>query len=130
EEKNSRPMRGAILERVIKELDLKDDQLTKIKAELRAEKETLVPMLKNLHETRKALREAIHATDATEASVRDAAKKVADVESDLAVERLKLTGKIAPILTEEQIDKIKTFEQKADEFALGILKKIGEVIEK
>ena len=122
--------RGSIFQRIIKGLDLKDEQLDKIKTELRAEKETLVPIIKNLHATRKALREAIHAANATETSVRDAAKKVATAESDFAVERMKLSGKIAPILTEEQIEKVKQFEEKTDEAVIAALKRVGEALEK
>jgi Spy/CpxP family protein refolding chaperone len=124
-----RPGRGAILQHAIKQLDLKQEQIDKIKAALRAEKATLVPLIKNWHESRKALREAIHAPGATEATVREAAKKEAAVESDLAVERLKLSVAIMPILTEEQIEKVKQFEGKADEAIIGVLKRISEVLE-
>jgi Spy/CpxP family protein refolding chaperone len=121
---------GPVLQQIVEKLGLKEEQITKIKAELRAEKDTLVPLLKELHSSRQALREAIHASDATEASVRDAAKKVAATESDLAVERMKLSAKIGPILTDEQLDKVKAFEAKSDDAVLGILKKIGEALEK
>ncbi|MDB6026951.1 MAG: hypothetical protein JWM68_3174 [Verrucomicrobiales bacterium] len=126
----ARSERGPVLQRIIKGLDLKDEQLDKIKTELRAEKDTIVPIIKNLHASRKALREAIHASGATEASVREASKKVATAESDFAVERMKLSAKIGPILTEEQIAKVKQFEEKADEAVIAVLKKVGEALEK
>jgi Spy/CpxP family protein refolding chaperone len=127
---SDRPGHGVVLQRIVKGLDLKDEQLEKIKTELRAEKDALVPIVKNLHESRKALRDAIHASDATETTVRDAAKKVAAAESDLAVERMKLSAKISPILTEEQIEKIKQFEAKTDEAFISALKKIGEALDR
>ncbi len=121
---------GPVFQQIVEKLGLTDDQVSKIKTELRSEKDTLVPLLKNLHESRKALRDAIHAQNASEAAVREAAKKVAAVETDLAVERLKLNGKIAPILTDEQIEKVKQFEEKTDEAAISILKRVGEFLEK
>ncbi len=127
---SERAARAGVLQRIVKGLDLSEDQIEKIKTELRAEKETLVPLVKNLHQSRTALREAIHAKDATETSVREAASKVASAESDLAVERMKISAKINPILTAEQIEKVKEFESKADEAFFGILKRIGEALEK
>ena len=127
---SDRSNRGPVLQRIVKGLDLSGDQIARIKAELRTEKDALAPIVKNLHESRKALRDAIHANDATETSVREAAKKVADAESDLAVERMKISAKITPILTEEQIEKVKQFESKADEAFIGFVKRIGEVLDK
>lgn len=118
--------RGPVMERIIKRLDLTDDQLGRIKTELRAEKETLIPLVKNLHDTRKELRETINKSGASEAEVRAASAKVAAVESDLAVERAKLSGKIAPVLTDEQIAKIHEFQAKSDDFVIHGLKTFGE----
>ena len=124
---NERPgPRGPVFQRAIKELGLSDEQMGKIKAALRAEKDTLAPLLKKLHDTRKDLRETVTAPDVKEGDVRAASAKVAAVEADLAVERAKLSGKIAPLLTEEQIGKIKEFQAKADDFVIEALKKIGE----
>lgn len=125
---NGRPgfARGQIVQRIIKGLGLTDDQISKIKTQLRAEKDTLVPLLKNLHDTRKTLRDTVNQPGASEADVRAAAAKVAAVEADLAVERAKLSGKIAPILTEEQVQKAKDFQAKADDFVINALKTVGE----
>lgn len=125
-----RPARGQILQHIVKELELTPDQIDKIKAALRAQKETLVPLVKGLHESRTVLRNAIHEKTASEATVREAASKVAALESDLAVERMKLSAKISPILTEEQINKVKQFEAKADDAIFGILKRLGEVLDR
>src|SRR5215216_5484990 len=85
---------GKLRERVKDKLGLTDEQVTQIKAELKGEKDAIKSLLTRMHDARTALRAEIQKPDATEASVRDAAAKVAAVESDLAVERLKLHGKI------------------------------------
>ena len=117
--------RGTILQKAIKELGLSEVQITKIKAELRAEKETLVPLLKSLYETRKGLRETIQ-DDGNETAIRAASAKVAAVQADLAVERAKLRLKIAPVLTEEQLLKVKNFEEKVDDFVFHALRNFSD----
>lgn len=118
--------RGGILQRAAEKLELTEAQKTQIKSELLAEKDNLKQLLGRLHDARKDLREAIRANSATEASVRAASAKVATVQADLAVERLKLHGKIAPILTEEQKAKIAEFEARVDEFVTDALERIGD----
>jgi Spy/CpxP family protein refolding chaperone len=121
--------RGPAIQRAIKELGLSDEQVGKIKSELRSEKDTLTTLLKKLHDTRKDLRETVNTPDVKEADVRAASAKVAAVEADLAVERAKLSGKIAPVLTPEQIGKIKEFQEKVDDFVIHALKTVGEKLE-
>ena len=118
--------RGRISQRLAEKLNLTDDQKAQIKTVLSGEKGVLMPLLGQLHDARKALRAAIHASDANETSVRAAAAKVAAVEGDLAVERMKIYGKIAPILTDEQRQKIADFEQRADNFVDNVLARAGE----
>ena len=74
-------------------------------------------MLGQLHAARQNLRATIQASDANETTVRVASAQVAAVEADLAVERMKIYGKIAPILTDEQRQQISEFQQRADDFA-------------
>lgn len=127
-EEKGRSLRGTIIHRIISELELKEDQIEKIKTELRAEKDTLVPLLKQLHQTRKDLRETVQA-GGSEIDIRKAAAKVGAVQANLAVERAKLHKKIAPILTEEQITKAKALEEKVDDFVLKALKQVGDRLE-
>ena len=108
------PARGQFLQRIAQRLDLTDDQKSQIKTILAGEKDNLQPLLAALHNARKNLRAAIRADDADEASVRAESAKVASAEADMAVERMKLYGKIAPILTDEQRRKIAGFEQRLD----------------
>lgn len=123
------PLRSRILQRIAERLNLSADQKTQIKTILAGEKDTLQTLLSQLHEARINLRTAIHASDASESSVRAASAKVAGVEADLAVERMKLYGKIAPILTDEQRQQISEFEQRADEFVDNAIAQIGSGLE-
>ena len=111
------PARARLLQRVREKLDLTDDQVARIKAVVAPEKEALTGLISRLHEARKALRESIQSADATESSVRAASANLASVEADLAVERMKLFGKISPILTQEQRDKLGQLESKLDALA-------------
>jgi Spy/CpxP family protein refolding chaperone len=96
------PAHGRLLQRIADQLNLTGEQRTRIKAVLAGEKSALAPLIGALHEARNDLRTAIRADDANEASVRAAAARVAAAEADLSVERMKLYGKIAPILTAAQ----------------------------
>lgn len=111
------PARGRMLQRLAQKLNLTSDQRSQIRAILAADRANLAALLGRLHDARRNLRTAIHAADANETTVRAAAAVVAGAEADLAVERMKLYGKIAPILTDEQRRKIADLEQPADNFA-------------
>ena len=111
------PAHGRFFQRIAQRLNLTDDQKAQIKTVLRSERDTLKPMVGQLHAARENLRAAIQASDANETTVRAASAQVAAVEADLAVERMKIFGKIAPILTDEQRQQISEFEQRADDFA-------------
>jgi Spy/CpxP family protein refolding chaperone len=122
----SRPVRGQFLQRLAERLNLTDEQRAQIKVVLSGEKDTLKALLNQLHDARKNLRTAIQAGDATEASVRVASARVAALEADLAVERMKLYGKIAPILTEAQRQQIADFRRRADDIADNAIGRLGE----
>jgi Spy/CpxP family protein refolding chaperone len=111
------PAHGRFFQHVAQRLNLTDDQKAQIKTVLRSEKDTLKPMLAQLRAARQNLRAAIQAGDANESTVRAASAKVAAAEADLAVERMKIYGKIAPILTDEQRRQLSEFRQRADRFA-------------
>jgi Spy/CpxP family protein refolding chaperone len=119
------PLRGQILQRIAEKLNLTADQKSQIKTILAGEKDTLQNQLGQLHDARKSLRAAIQSADANENSVRAASAKVASVESDLAVERMKLFGKISPVLTDEQRQQISDLTQRADDFMDNAIANIG-----
>jgi Spy/CpxP family protein refolding chaperone len=107
---------GKLRERVKQKLNLTDDQLARIKVQLKSEKDNITSLLTRLHDARAALRAEIQKPDATETSVREAAAKLSAVQSDLAVERLKLHAKISPILTADQRAKLADMEANLDQF--------------
>jgi Spy/CpxP family protein refolding chaperone len=121
-----RHFRGQFIERAKEKLGLSDDQTAKIKTEIKAEKDNLTSLISKLHEARAGLRTAIQASDSTEASVRATSAKVAAVEADLAEERLKLYGRINPVLTDEQRQKVKAFQARIDDFVDGMINRIGD----
>jgi Spy/CpxP family protein refolding chaperone len=120
------PLRGQIRQRIAEKLNLTDDQKAQIKTVLRGEKDMIKNLVGQLQYTRKNLRAAIRAGDANETAVRAAAAKAAAVEGELAVERMKIYGKIAPILTDAQRQQISELEQRADEFADNAIARISE----
>jgi Spy/CpxP family protein refolding chaperone len=121
-----RVMHGRLLERAKEKLGLTDEQVAKIKTELKGEKDTLRDLISRLHDARVGVREAIQAADANESSVRAASAKVAAVEADLAVERLKIYGKISPILTAEQVEKVREFQARLDDFLDNAINHVGD----
>ena len=125
---NSTPPLGRehFQQRLAEKLNLTDDQKAQIKAVLGGEKDTLKSLVTQLRQARVGLRETIRAADANETSVRAAAAKAAAAEGNLAVERMKIYGKIAPILTDEQRRQISNFTQRADEFTDNAVARVGE----
>ena len=119
------PARGRILQRMADKLNLTAGQRTQIKAVFAGEKDALAPLLGQLHDARMNLRAAIRASDANETSVRAASAKVAAAEADFAVERMKLYGKIAPILTDEQKQQLAEMQQRADDFVDNVIARLG-----
>jgi len=118
-------LRARIFQRIAQKLGLTADQKAQIKTILLGEKDVLQPLIASLHDARVNLRTAIRASDANEASVRAASAKVAVVESDLAVERLKLFGKIAPVLTPEQLQQAADLQARADESVDYAIARLG-----
>ena len=119
------PRLDRILQRVADRLDLTTDQQTQIKAVITGDLDNLKTLITNLHDARSALRTTIQTDGSTEADVRTASAKVAAVEADLAVERLKLFGKISPILTGEQRAKLSELEKNFDSMADNFIARPG-----
>lgn len=117
--------RAAFVEKVREKLNLTDDQLRAIKAELAAQKEAIADLLPKLHAAKTALRDVIQKDGATEAEVRAAAGKLAAVEADAAVLRSRLHARIKPLLTEDQLGKIKEVNASVDELITQVIAKVG-----
>ena len=115
---------GKFGERVKEKLNLSDDQVTQIKEQFKSEKDNITSLLNRLHDAHGHLRVAIQKPDATETSVREAAAQLSAVESDLAVERLKLWGKIGPILSADQRVGLAQLEAGVDQFIERVINQI------
>jgi Spy/CpxP family protein refolding chaperone len=111
---------------VKQKLGLTADQSAQIKTVFKADKDTLTGLLSRLHEAHTGLRAAIQASGATEASVRSASARVAAVEAELAVERLRLYGQISPILTSAQVEKMKEMQARRDDFVDIVIGRISD----
>lgn len=123
----SRPLlTSKFVDRAIERLDVSEEQTDQIMAALRENKASLTNLLSRLHDARADLRAAIHAPDASEDSVRAASAQVAVVEADLAVARLRLFGKLSPILTVEQRERLKTFQARLDELLDRAMHRVEE----
>ncbi len=92
-------------------LGLTNDQAAKIKTEFLAQKEPLKEKAKNVHTARSHLRDAIQ-SGAPEADLRTAAAAIGTAEGDLAVVRSALFARISPILTPEQLTKLREMQAK------------------
>lgn len=123
---HSNPRLGRMLQRIADRLDLTADQRTQVQDIIAGEKDDLKSLLNRLHDARVNLRTAIQTDGATEADVRAASAKVAAVESDLAVERLKLFAKISPVLTGEQRAKLTELEQNFDSLVDNLIARLGD----
>ena len=120
------PAHGGYFHRLAQRLNLTDDQKAQIKTVLQSERGTLRPLLGQLRAARTNLRAAIRAADANESTVRAASAQVAVVEANLAVERMKIFAKIAPILTDEQRQQLSELEPRADNFADRAIARAGD----
>jgi Spy/CpxP family protein refolding chaperone len=122
----ARGWRATLRGRIKEKLGLTDDQAAQIQAAFVDEKDRIKDLAVKLHQARISLRESIKSSNADEASVRATSAKVAAVQADLAVLRLKLYGKVNPILTSEQREKVKAFQEKVDDFIDNALDRLGQ----
>jgi Spy/CpxP family protein refolding chaperone len=120
------PTHGGYFHRMAQRLNLTDDQKAQIKTIFQAEKGTLKNLWTQLHAARENLRATVQAAGANETTVRAASAQVAAVEANLAVERMKIFAKIAPILTDEQRQQLTDFEQHADAFWDRVIAHAGD----
>jgi Spy/CpxP family protein refolding chaperone len=111
--------------RLRNQLGLTQEQVASIRADLAADKDTLQQLLTSMHEARINLRATIRKPGATENEIRGASARVAAVESDFAVERAKLYGKISAVLTPEQLSKLDELQQRADDTVDGAIVGFG-----
>ena len=91
------------------ELGLTNEQAAKIKTEFLAQRGPLKEQAQKVQAARGNLRQAIQ-SGAPEADLRAAAAAIGSAEGDLAVVRSALFARIAPLLTPEQLAKIREMQ--------------------
>ena len=98
--------------RMLRELDLSDDQRQQIRALFEEVDASGAP--ERLREARESLHHAIE-SGADEASLRQLASQLGAVEGDAAVERARVQGRIQEILTAEQKKELEQLKEQAKE---------------
>jgi Spy/CpxP family protein refolding chaperone len=97
--------RGMMLGRILRKLDLTDEQNEQIKAIREADREKTKDAREAVAETTKALHEAAF-QDANEATIRAAATALGNALGDKAVLRATTMASIKKVLTAEQLEKL------------------------
>jgi len=105
----------AFLAEKLAELGVTDDQRQQIDTTLRNHLSTTQPLLKQLVEERRKLRQAVRADELDDKAIRAQAARVATIEADLAVERAHIVHDIKPVLTPAQLEKVATSQADSDE---------------
>jgi Spy/CpxP family protein refolding chaperone len=96
---------GLNILRLVRRVDLTDEQVEKIKEIIKANREKIQTAQKAVAEARKALNETV-AKGADETAIREAATAVGKALGDAAVLRANTTASVIAILTEEQRTKL------------------------
>jgi len=105
------PGQAMVLLRILQRLDLTDEQNEKIKAIHNANKEKMEAAQKAITEATKALHEAV-AEGTDEATIRAAGTKLGNAVSEQAVLGATTITSIKKVLTDEQLTKLKEFQEK------------------
>ncbi len=103
-----------IFARVADRLDLSDSQRGQIKDVLRTHRDAIVAGIRAVRDARHALRDAIDAVPAEEATIRDRAAQLGRAEGDAAVLRAQIKAEILPILNDDQKEKLAAFRSRGE----------------
>jgi protein CpxP len=106
---------GWHLKRMMTAVGLSDEQKAEVKDILTQSRTGLEPVIKQLVTERRALRNLIQSESFDEGAIRNQADKVANFQADLAVERAKVYQAVLKVLSPEQIQKLKEFQEKRAE---------------
>jgi|GEM_PF-648532 len=91
-----------MIEHMTRQLKLTGDQQAKIRAVFAADREKVAPLMRQVGEYRKQLRDADHAAPFDETAVRALATKQAQAEIELIVARERVRSQVSALLTPEQ----------------------------
>ena len=109
-------------------LGVTDAQKQQVKTILRQHRPTVEPMIHHLVAERRKLRDTIRADEIDEKAIRAQSAKVAGIEADLAVQRAHVVHEIKPVLTPEQIEKLKDMQVDVDERIDGFVARVAKRI--
>lgn len=110
------------------DVGITDAQKQQVKAVLRKHLPEVEPMIKQLVAERRTLRDTIRADQVDEKAIRVQAAKVARLEAELAIQRARLVHEIKPVLTPEQIEKLKDIQTDANDRIDMMLSRVGKRI--
>lgn len=91
------------------ELDITPEQKEAMKFIVEKEKQNFVPVIKQVVESRRALREAIMSEDKDEYTIRKAAEQLGQAIGEAAVAGSKVVAEARMILTPEQVELLEEF---------------------
>jgi len=100
------PRAARIYEHLASELDLSDAQRLQIRGVLKAHADEILGHAQAAMNARRAMHDAVMATQPDEASIRSLAGQLASVHADGALMMVKIRSEIWPILTPEQQQKL------------------------
>ena len=109
------PPAGPHFKRMATELGLSAQQKQGIRAIYEKNRAQYHPLLKQLAAERHALRALIQADAVDEAAIRAQSARVAAIQADLAVLRAHMGQEVRKLLTPEQAQKLRAFQEKMDE---------------
>lgn len=95
------------MERMIKHLDLSDEQAKKVRSIRDSYKEKMQALRKKMKENRKQLREEMRAESIDQSKVKEIAKSSGDLKASKIILRAEMRNEIHKVLTKEQREKIK-----------------------
>ncbi len=121
------PFAGRVAERLAS-IGVTDQQKAEIKAILRKHQPAVEPLVKEFVAEKRTLRDTIRADKFDERAIRAQTAKVAQVGADLAVERARIVQELRPILTSEQIEKLKEMQADFDDRVDFVLHRIAKRI--
>jgi Spy/CpxP family protein refolding chaperone len=107
------PGRGGLL-RDLARVNVTPEQRDQIRAVVRRYWPRMKPLLGKLHEARKEVRVTIWTTPLDEGKIRAAVYERAEAAAELAVLRARMTAEIKPILTPEQVEKLREFRGRVE----------------
>lgn len=108
------------------ELGITEQQKEQIKTVMLTNAPAVKPLIQQFVQERRALTDLVTATPVNEAAIRAQVAKVAAVGADLAVKHAHIAEQIRPILTPEQIQKLRDMRIDVESHIDAMIQHVGE----